>query len=46
MSLFFRKSIKLGKHTRLDISKNGKIGISTGVKGSRVVINSNGYCIR
>lgn len=41
MGAFFRKSIKLGKHTRLNLSKSG-IGISTGVKGARVGINSKG----
>lgn len=41
MGIFFRKSIKLGKHTRLNISKSG-IGISTGVKGARIGINSKG----
>jgi hypothetical protein len=41
MGLFIRKSIKLGKHTRLNLSKSG-IGISTGVKGARVGINSKG----
>lgn len=41
MGIFFRKSIKLGKHTRLNISKSG-IGISAGVKGARIGINSKG----
>ena len=41
MGLFIRKSIKLGKHTRLNLSKSG-VGISTGVKGARVGINSKG----
>ena len=41
MGLIFRKSIKLGKHTRLNISKNG-IGVSTGVKGLHIGANSKG----
>lgn len=41
MWFIFRKSIKLGKHTRLNISKSG-IGVSTGVKGARIGINSKG----
>lgn len=41
MGVFFRKSIKLGKHTRLNLSKSG-IGISTGVKGARIGVNSKG----
>lgn len=41
MSLFFKRSIKLGKHTRLNISKNG-IGVSTGVKGLHIGANSKG----
>lgn len=35
MGFRFRKSVKLGKHTRLNLSKSG-VGISTGVKGFRV----------
>ncbi|WP_010236302.1 DUF4236 domain-containing protein [Clostridium arbusti] len=41
MGVFFRKSIKLGKHTRLNLSKSG-LGISTGVKGARIGANSKG----
>ena len=41
MGLRFRKSVKLGKNTRLNIGKKS-IGISTGVKGARTSINSSG----
>lgn len=41
MGFMLRKSIKLGKHTKLNISKSG-LGISTGVKGARVGINAKG----
>lgn len=41
MSLRFRKSINLGHGIRLNIGKKG-VGISAGVKGARVSINSNG----
>lgn len=41
MGIFLKKSIKLGKHSRLNISKSG-IGISTGIKGARIGINSKG----
>ena len=37
----FRKSIKVGKNTRINLSKSG-IGISSGVKGARVSVNSRG----
>lgn len=41
MSLRFRKSIGLGHGVKLNIGKKG-VGISAGVKGARVSINSNG----
>lgn len=42
MGLNFRKSIKIGKNTRINFSKTGGIGISTGFKGARVSINKKG----
>lgn len=41
MGFRFRRSIKLGKHTRLNLSKSG-VGISTGVKGFRVSAGPKG----
>jgi len=41
MGLNFRKSINLGKGFKLNIGK-GSIGISGGVKGARVSMNSKG----
>lgn len=41
MGLRFRKSINLGKGFKLNIGK-GSIGISGGVKGARVSVNSKG----
>ena len=41
MGLNFRKSINLGKGFKLNIGK-GSIGISGGVKGARVSMNSRG----
>ena len=41
MGLNFRKSINLGKGFKLNISKSS-IGISGGVKGARVSMNSKG----
>lgn len=41
MGLRYRKSIKLGKGIRLNINKNS-IGLSAGVKGARVSVNSKG----
>ncbi|KZL88699.1 DUF4236 domain-containing protein [Clostridium magnum] len=42
MGFSFRKSIKIGKNTRINFSKTGGIGISTGVKGARVSMNKKG----
>ena len=41
MGFGFRKSIKLGKGTRLNLSKSG-LGISTGAKGFRVSTGPRG----
>jgi len=41
MGFRFRKSVKIGKNTRLNLSKSG-IGLSTGVKGARVSVNQKG----
>ena len=41
MGMRFRKSIKLGGGTKLNLSKSG-VGISTGVKGFRVSKNTSG----
>lgn len=41
MGMRFRKSIKLGGGTKLNLSKSG-VGISTGVKGFRVSRNTSG----
>ncbi|WP_161569303.1 DUF4236 domain-containing protein [Candidatus Oscillochloris fontis] len=41
MSFRFSKSIRLGKHVRLNISKSG-IGMSTGVKGARISTGPRG----
>lgn len=41
MGWSIRRSIKLGKHLRLNFSKSG-IGISTGVKGATVSVSKRG----
>lgn len=41
VGLSFRRSVRIGKHTRLNFSKSG-IGISTGVKGARVSVGPHG----
>lgn len=41
MGVYLRKGIKLSKNTRLNISKSG-LGISTGIPGARVGVNSKG----
>lgn len=38
IGLTIRKSIEIGKHTRLNLFKSG-VGISTGVKGARISYN-------
>lgn len=40
-----RKSIKLGKNTRLNLNKKG-FSISTGTKGARVTVNNKGKVTR
>lgn len=40
-----RKSIKLGRNTRLNINKKG-FSVSTGVKGARVTVNNKGKVTR
>ncbi|MCD3254369.1 DUF4236 domain-containing protein [Clostridium botulinum] len=42
MGLNYRKSFKVGNNTRVNLSKNGGIGVSTGVKGARVSVNKKG----
>lgn len=42
MGLSYHKSVKLFGNTRLNVSKNGGVGISTGVKGARVSVNKQG----
>jgi hypothetical protein len=41
MGLRIRKSIKLGKHLKLNLSKSG-VSVSGGIKGARVSINTKG----
>lgn len=41
MGFRFRKSFKIGKGTRINLSKSG-IGVSSGVKGARVSVNQKG----
>mgnify|MGYP004507588095 CR=1 FL=1 len=41
MGLRFRKSIKVGDHSRVTVSKSG-VGFSTGVKGVRFTRTANG----
>lgn len=42
MGITLRKSFKVGKNTRINLSSKGGIGISTGVKGTRVSVNKQG----
>lgn len=42
MGFSLRKSIKVGKNTRVNLSNKSGIGVSKGVKGARVSVNKNG----
>jgi len=42
MGFSLRKSFKIGKNTRINLSSKGGVGISTGIKGARVSINKKG----
>ncbi|WWU66643.1 DUF4236 domain-containing protein (plasmid) [Clostridium baratii] len=42
MGISLRKSFKIGKKSKLNLSTGGGVGVSTGVKGARVSINKNG----
>lgn len=41
MGLNFRRSVRLGKNVRMNLSKSG-VGISAGVKGARMSVGSRG----
>jgi len=41
MGLRLRKSIKVGKHVRVNVSKSG-VGVSVGVPGARITKKANG----
>lgn len=42
MSIMFRKSIRLGKFARINLSSKGISGISVGVRGARIGVNRRG----
>ncbi|MCJ8343405.1 MAG: DUF4236 domain-containing protein [Cetobacterium sp.] len=42
MGFSLRKSFKVGKNSKVNLSTGGGIGVSTGKKGARVSINRNG----
>lgn len=42
MGFSLRKSIKVGKNTKVNLSSKSGIGVSSGVKGGRVSVNKNG----
>ena len=42
MGISFRKSYKIGKNTRVNVSEHGGVGISTGFKGLRFSKNKKG----
>lgn len=42
MGFSFRKSVSVGKNTKVNLSSKSGIGVSSGVKGARVSVNKNG----
>ncbi|MCX0356177.1 DUF4236 domain-containing protein [Clostridium perfringens] len=42
MGFSLRKSFKVGKNSKVNLSTGGGIGFSTGKKGARVSVNKNG----
>jgi len=42
MGISFRRSFKIGKNTRVNVSEHGGVGISTGIKGFRMSKNKKG----
>ncbi|MDO9304123.1 MAG: DUF4236 domain-containing protein [Sulfuricurvum sp.] len=42
MSIIFRKSIRLGKFARINLSSKGVSGVSFGIRGARIGVNSRG----
>ena len=42
MGFSLRKSFKIGKNSKVNLSTGGGIGFSTGKKGARVSVNKNG----
>ena len=42
MGFSWRKSIKLGKNLRLNLSSGSGLGLSFGVKNARASVNKNG----
>lgn len=42
MGWSFRKSFKLGRFLKLNLSSRNGIGLSSGIKGARVSVNKNG----
>lgn len=42
MGFSFRKSIKLGRFFRLNLSSRSGIGLSTGIKGARISFTKKG----
>ena len=42
MGFCLRKSFKVGKNSKVNLSTGGGVGFSTGKKGARVSVNKNG----
>ncbi|MBO3418121.1 DUF4236 domain-containing protein, partial [Clostridium perfringens] len=42
MGFSLRKSFKVGKNSKVNLSTGGGVGFSTGKKGARVSVNKNG----
>ena len=42
MGFSLRKSFKVGKNSKVNLSTGGGVGFSTGKKGARISVNKNG----
>lgn len=45
MSILFRRSIRIGKFTKINFTKNGLSSVSFGIRGARIGVNSRGTYI-
>ncbi|WP_283698563.1 DUF4236 domain-containing protein [Clostridium perfringens] len=46
MGFSLRKSFKVGKNSKANLSTGGGVGFSTGKKGARISVNKNGVMVK